>query len=161
MESRKEQAFVNAVRERSHQMYRIAMGYLHSVQDSEDAVSEAIEAAWKNLKRIRREDAIPAYLIRCTINASKMELRRKKHTESLEPYQETLIAPDTGNPITDYLSGLKEKDQLLLILKYCENLRESEIARILHVPRGTVSSRLSRLLNHLRQDLMKEDIENG
>ena len=77
MSNGKEQAFVSAVQERSHQLYRIAMGYLHSAQDAEDAVSNAIESAWKNLKRIRSTDAIPAYLIRCTINSAKAELRRK------------------------------------------------------------------------------------
>ena len=159
MESRREQAFVCAVRERSHQMYRIAMGYLHTAQDAEDAVADAVEAAWINLRRIRSEDALPAYLIRCTINAAKMELRRKKHTEPIEPYEGILIAPDPGDPITDYLSGLKEKDQLLLILKYRENFREAEIARILHIPRGTVSSRLTRLLNRLREDMTKEESE--
>ncbi|MBR3429970.1 MAG: hypothetical protein IKG87_07735, partial [Clostridia bacterium] len=46
MSNGKEQAFVSAVQERSHQLYRIAMGYLHSSQDAEDAVSDAIESAW-------------------------------------------------------------------------------------------------------------------
>ena len=160
MDAKKEQAFVDTVRERSHQMYRIAMGYLHSGPDAEDAVSDAVEAVWKSLNRIRNEDALPTYLIRCTINAAKMELRKKKRTEPIECYQETLAAPDPGNRITDYLSGLKEKDHLLLILKYRENLREAEIARILRIPRGTVSSRLNRLLGRLREDLTREGTEH-
>ena len=159
MEYSKEQAFVDTVQAKSHQLYRIAMSLLHSSQDAEDAVSDAIEATWKNLWRIRNEAVIPSYLIRCTINAAKMELRRKKHTEPIEPYEGILIAPDPGDPITDYLSGLKEKDQLLLILKYRESFREAEIARILHIPRGTVSSRLTRLLNRLREDMTKEESE--
>ena len=161
MSNGKEQAFVSAVQERSHQLYRIAMGYLHSAQDAEDAVSDAIESAWKNLKRIRSNDAIPAYLIQCTINSAKTELRRERYTEPLEPYQESLVAHDPGNPISDYFSELREKDQLLLILKYQENLREAEIASVLHVPRGTVSSRLSRLLDRLREELKKEESGNA
>ena len=161
MSNGKEQAFVSTVQERSHQLYRIAMGYLHSAQDAEDAVSDAIESAWKNLGRIRSNDAIPAYLIRCTINSAKAELRRKRHTEPLEPYQESLVAHDPGNPVSDYFSGLREKDQLLLILKYQENLREAEIASVLHVPRGTVSSRLSRLLDRLREELKEEESGNA
>ena len=109
MEREKEQAFISAVRERSHQMYRVAMGFLHSAQDAEDAVSDAVEATWKNLKRIREAEAIPAYLIRCTINAAKIQLRKKKRTEPLEPYQETLAAGESGDPIIHYLSGMKLK----------------------------------------------------
>ncbi len=74
MESSREQAFVAAVQATSHQMYRVAMGLLHAPQDAEDAVSCAVEATWKQLWRIRKEEALPAYLIRSTANAAKMEL---------------------------------------------------------------------------------------
>ena len=157
MKTQKEQVFVDTVQARSHQLYRIAIGFLHSSQDAEDAVSSAIEATWKNLWRIGNEGAIPAYLIRCTINAAKMELRRKRHMEPLESYRELLIAPENGANIGDYLSQLKEKDRLLLILKYQEDMPEAEIASILRIPRGTVSSRLSRLMKRLRADALKEE----
>lgn len=157
MGTNREQAFVDIVQARSHQLYRIAMGFLHSSQDAEDAVSNAIEATWKNLWRIRNEAVIPSYLIRCTINAAKMELRHRRHTEPIESYQGSLIAPENRGNIDDYLSGLKEKDRLLLILKYQEELPEAEIASILRIPRGTVSSRLSRLVRRLRADVLKEE----
>ena len=157
MEYSKEQAFVDTVQAKSHQLYRIAMSLLHSSQDAEDAVSDAIEATWKNLWRIRNEAVIPSYLIRCTINAAKMELRQRRRTEPIEPYQEFLIAPENGDSIADYFAGIKEKDQLLLILKYQEDLPEAEIASILRIPRGPVSSRLSRLLKRLRADVLKEE----
>lgn len=157
MGTNREQVFVDIVQARSHQLYRIAMGILHSSQDAEDAVSNAIEATWKNLWRIGSDAAIPSYLTRCTINAAKMELRHRRYTEPIEPYHECLTVPDKGANVTDYLSGLKEKDRLLLILKYQEDMPEAEIASILRIPRGTVSSRLSRLLKRLRANVLKEE----
>ena len=53
MKREKEEAFIEAVRDGSPKMYRVALGFLHSPQDAQDAVSDAIEAAWKNLGRIR------------------------------------------------------------------------------------------------------------
>ena len=85
-------------------------------------------------------------------------LRKKKRTEPLEPYQETLAVGESGDPITDYLSGMKEKDQLLLVLKYQENLREADIASILNIPRGTVSSRINTLLGRIREQMSKEGL---
>ena len=161
MEYEKEQAFINAVRGRREQMYRIALGYLRNSQDAEDAVSDAVEATWKSLKRIRNADALPAYLIRCTINAARHQLRKRHKTQSAEQFSEFLAAGESGDPIINYLSGMKERDQLLLILKYQENLREKEIASILHIPRGTVSSRTITLLKRIKAELLEEESDNG
>lgn len=161
MEYEKEQAFINAVRGRREQMYRIALGYLRNSQDAEDAVSDAVEATWKSLKRIRNADALPAYLIRCTINAARYQLRKRHRTQSAEKFTEFLAAGESGDPIINYLSGMKERDQLLLILKYQENLREKEIASILHIPRGTVSSRIITLLKRIKAELLEEESDNG
>ena len=53
---------------------------------------------------------------------------------------------------------MKEKDQLLLVLKYQENLREADIASILNIPRGTVSSRINTLLGRIREQMSKEGL---
>jgi RNA polymerase sigma-70 factor (ECF subfamily) len=156
MDNEKEQVFIRTVRDRKNQMYRIALGYLHSAHDAEDAVSDALETAWARLGHIRSVDALPAYLVRCTINAAKNQLRKRKRTEPLEPYREILAVADSGDPVTGYLSGMKEKDQLLLVLRYQENLREADIASVLHIPRGTVASRLNTLLKRLREEMEKE-----
>ena len=160
MEHDKEQAFIDAVHDRREQMYRIALGYLRNPEDAEDAVSDEVAATWKNLKRIQNTDALPAYLIRCTINAARFQLRKRKKTQFTEQFPESLVAGESGDLITDYLSGMKERDQLLLILKYQENLREREIAAILHVPRGTVSSRIFTLLKRIKAELLKEESNN-
>ena len=160
MEHEKEQAFIDAVHDRREQMYRIALGYLRNPQDAEDAVSDAVAATWKSLKRIRNTDALPAFLIRCTINAAKYQLRKRKKTQFTEQFSESLAVSESGDPITDYLSEMKERDQLLLILKYQENMREKEIASILHIPRGTVSSRIITLLKRIKAELLKEESDN-
>ena len=160
MEHEKEQAFIDAVHDRREQMYRIALGYLRNPQDAEDAVSDAVAATWKSLKRIRNTDALPAFLIRCTINAAKYQLRKRKKTQFTEQFSESLAVSESGDPITDYLSEMKERDQLLLILKYQENMREKEIASILHIPRGTVSSRIITLLKRIKAELLKEELDN-
>ena len=163
MDEIKVQNFINEVRVRRHQMYRIALSLLHDPQDAEDAVSAAVEATWRNLPRLRTTDAIPAYLLHCTVNAARGEWRRKRRKPvcALEELQEEPEAENAGEPILHYLSGLKERDQLLLILKYQEELRDAEIGSILHMPRGTVSSRIGRLLKKLREEMEREEKSYG
>ena len=153
----REQRFVAAVRERRQAMWRVARSMLHSDADAEDAVSAAVEAAWRHLVRLRSPDALPAYLMRCTVNAARDELRRRRHTVPLEPLEAVLEAPAADRGISGYLSHMDEKYRLPLLLKFDEELQEKEIALILHIPRGTVSSRISRGLEMLRRDMDKEE----
>ena len=74
--------------------------------------SYALEAA----ARIKDKDRLPVYLMRCTVNAARAELRKRRKTEPLDDYRDTLAAPDSGSPIREYVSGLKEKYRMPLIL---------------------------------------------
>ncbi|NLB39598.1 MAG: hypothetical protein GX810_10210 [Clostridiales bacterium] len=56
--------FLAAVEERKHAMYRVALMMLRNPADAQDAVSDALEATWRNILRIRNLDALPAYLLR-------------------------------------------------------------------------------------------------
>ena len=159
MTDQPEEFFVEAVRARRQSLYRIAFHILHAEADAEDAVSAAVENTWRHLARIRTMEAVPAYLMRSVVNAAHDELRRRKHLTSLKPMEDVLEAPEGKKGIGEYVSGLEEKYRLPLLLKYDEELQEKEIAMVLRIPRGTVSSRISRALKILREEMSKE--ENG
>lgn len=155
MDEQTRQWFVDTVREKRALMWRVAYGLLRSGADAEDAVSSAVEAAWKRLDRLRSPEALPVYLMKSAVNAAKSQLRHRKRTAPLEPLENSLPAKEEGG-IGAYVWGMEEKFRVPLLLKYGENMPEKEIARILGIPRGTVSSRISRGLDMLRRE-MKED----
>ncbi|MBQ8953464.1 MAG: sigma-70 family RNA polymerase sigma factor, partial [Clostridia bacterium] len=144
------------VREREKAMYRVALLTLRRSADAEDAVAEAIEAAWRHLDRLREEDALPAYLMTCTVNASRKALRRQRHEQPVEDL--SLYAPPVHPqlPVRAYLMGLPEKYRLPLALRYGEDMPVEEIARVLRLPRGTVSTHIARGLKLLRAQMEKE-----
>ena len=153
-----ERHFLDTVRKNRDRMYRVAMSYLHTGADAEDAVSAAVEAAWTHFWKLRNPDALGPYLIRCVINASKNELRRRKRLVPLDSVQESLITDRTGDLLFEYICGLEDKYRIPLILRMQERMTEKEIAEVLRVPRGTVSTRISRTLNELRKQMAKEGI---
>ncbi|MDD3411895.1 MAG: sigma-70 family RNA polymerase sigma factor, partial [Eubacteriales bacterium] len=137
--------------------YRAALAILSFPADAEDAVSAAVEAAWKHLPGLRNPDALPAYLLRCTVNSARAALRRRKRETPVEDMEAGGPSREAETPVWMYVGQLKEKYRLPLTLRYGEGMREEEIARVLRVPRGTVSSRLSRGLRLLREQLEKEE----
>lgn len=157
MDEQLERYFVETVRQKRRLMYHVALGLLHAEADAEDAVSAAVEASFRRLHRLRRREALPAYLVKSAINAARDELRRRKKAGLPEEALATVAAPQDGSPIAHYVSGLPEKYRLPVLLKFGEDMTETEIAQALNIPRGTVSSRISRALNLLREELRKEE----
>ncbi len=161
MSDKIEQLFIEAVRARRQAMWRVAYNILHSDADAEDAVSCAVESVWKHLPRIRTKEALPAYLMRSVINAAHDELRKRRHTTPIEPLENVLVAPKAERGIADYLTALDEKYRLPLLLKFDEEMQEKEIAAVLHLPRGTVSSRITRGLDMIRKEMKKEEVQDA
>ena len=144
--------FAETVRCRERAMYRTALAMLRRSAEAEDAVADAIEAAWRRLDRLRDDKALPTYLMTCTVNACHRALRRRREqpVNDLTPYA-PVSPPEL--PLWAYLTSLPEKYRLPLILRYGEEMPVEEIARVLRLPRGTVSTRLSRGLKQLRKQI--------
>ena len=153
--------FIEAVTGTKHAMYRVALMMLRRPADAEDAVSEAVEAAWRNLEKVRDLDALPAYLLKSTINAAHKALRGWKRESTTEHLETLLPSAHPETPVWMYLGGMKEKYSLPLLLRYSEGLSDQEIAGILRLPRGTIASRLSRGLKMLKQELDREEKGRG
>ena len=150
-------AFARAAASCRAAMYRVALGMLRSPADAEDAVSNAVIAAWTHLHRLRDPGALPGYLMQCTIHACHAALRRKKYetsAENMEIYGQTEENPDS---VWSYVHHLPEKYRIPLLLRYGEDWKLEEIARALRLPKGTVSARLSRGLKMLRRELQEEE----
>ena len=154
--------FVDAVQTTRERMYRVARMMLRTDADAEDAVSTATMIAWKQLPRLRSLDALPAYLTRCTVNAARAMLRRRKRETLMDaahlPERPAQRGKDT--PVWMYLQRLPEKYRMPLALRYGEDLSLKATAEILRIPCGTVSSRASRGLAMLRKELEKEGADD-
>lgn len=155
----KQQAFVQAAQEKRYAMYRVALSMLHQPSDAEDAVSEALETTWSHLPLIREAGALPAYMMRCTVNACHAQLRQRKRETIPEDMEAYMPAKSEGSPLWEYLDNLPEKFRLPLLMHYGEEMRIEEIAKALGLRRGTVSSRISRGLDLLRKVINEEESE--
>jgi RNA polymerase sigma-70 factor (ECF subfamily) len=153
--------FVQAVEEKKHAMYRVALLMLRSDADAQDAVSEAVEATWRNFGKLRSEKALPSYLIRSAINASHGVLRRRRREVATEDFELCLKPSAQETPVWMYLGALKQKYRLPLMLRFAENMSDAEIAAALRLPRGTISSQIARGLKILKEQIEKEEEGRG
>lgn len=151
--------FVQAVREHRAAMYRVALSMLRVQADAEDAVSEATVQAYAHLGALRQRECARAWLMRITVNACHAALRRKKREAVREIGEAELVAegPQASAPVWALVAQLPPRYGCVLQMFYGEDMRVEEIARALRLPKGTVSSRISRGRRMLRERLEKEE----
>ena len=150
--------FVDALSRHRLSMYRVALSILRTPADAEDAVSEATLSSYQTIRRIRDWDAIKPFLVRVTINACYGILRKKKR----EPFQEAdtilaAMAVRDETPLWMLTRKLPPNMRIVLQMRYGEDMQLHEIAKALRIPKGTVSSRLTRAQNELKRQMGKEN----
>lgn len=149
----------------SHQ-YAIASLILRDGDRAQDAVQEALVAAWRGMSALRDPDAWGAWLHRLTVRACYHAARRERRRTLVELQLTPDREPDTG---TDSPTDLAERDRLerllgrlpidqraVIVLHFYVGLPLTDAAAILDIPIGTAKSRLHRGLEGLRSAIRVE-----
>lgn len=135
-------------------MLRLAMSILRSRADAEDAVQDAVLAAWQRLGSLRDPTVFRTWMMAITANTCRMALRRRKRIVLLDEIEPPQSAQDEAAAgLWDSVMALDEKLRLPIVLHYYEGFSVEEIAAIVHAPKGTVAARMSRARDRLRKEL--------
>ena len=149
-----EQYFVKTVEEEKDLMFRLAYNIMRNTADSEDVVAESICKAWEKRDSLKNPAKLRNWMLRITVNLAKNAVKVRNRTKLVEDWEEYYRGgADTEPAIWELVRELKEKESTVIILYYYRGFSVKEIARILHIPEGTVKSRLSQARKHLK-DLM-------
>jgi RNA polymerase sigma-70 factor, ECF subfamily len=128
--------------------------------EAEEAAQEALVRAWLRRDSCRSPGAPLPWLLEITRNEARRlhgrEARRGTHelTAALELEADCedreLAGAALRLSVEQALDTLADGDRRLLRLRYAEDLSQSEVARRLGVPEGTVKVRLHRARRRLR-----------
>ena len=135
-------------------LYAVSYAILQNSDACADAVQSALLKAWENRGRVREPAAFPGYLVRIVQNECRDQLRKRRRCGPLPP--DAAAAPDergTRIDVRGALAKLSEQDRSIAMLYYFERYPAEQIAGLLHLPRGTVHSRLFRIREKLRKEL--------
>lgn len=127
----------------------------HSAQDLVQTALTKVFIAWSTA---RRGDTY-AYARRVLVNAHTDTWRRRRWREDLteEPdHPSQAVHVDHAQWVSDRdelvraLSLLTERERAVVVLRYCEDMAERDVAQTLGISTGTVKSTASRALSKLR-----------
>lgn len=137
-------------------LYRVSMAILKNETDAQDAVHDAILLAYQSLGKLRHEEYFKTWLTRIVINCCKKRLReRNRYTDIGDtlPDIRSRDNPYASVEIGEAIDALPQKIRLAVILFYIEDYSIKEISCALHIPEGTVKSRLNKGRNLLKDFL--------
>ena len=136
--------------------YRLAKSYTHNNDDALDIVQNGACRAITAGKKLKNDVFVETWIYRIMLN----EIFRFCKTNKNILFVPQDMAPETGHEDTYEnfdlqvaLDRLNPKDKSVVILKYFEDMKISEIALILGEKESTVKSRLYRSLEKLRLEL--------
>ncbi|MCH5249036.1 MAG: RNA polymerase sigma factor [Lachnospiraceae bacterium] len=146
------ETFAGLVREYTPNLYRLALGILHNRDDAEDAVAESILKAYEKIHTLRNPDSFRPWIMQITANEAKhiyAKNRRSTPVENVEEYMPEFR--DEYHELWDIVMRLDTAYREVTILYFYEQLSLKEIGKILHIPEGTVKSRLHRAKKELKK----------
>ena len=140
-------------------LFNVAQLMLRDNDLANDAVQEALVAAWRDVRGLRDPDRFDAWLHRVLVHAVYREAgrQRRQRTSKLEL---------AGMFATPQSSGIEDRDELdrcfvrlapdhrlALVHRFYLGLTDDQSAALLGIPVGTVKSRLHRATDALRAEL--------
>ena len=150
------QTFQSNVLSVEDMLYRISKSICFYESDCEDAVQQAILNAYTKLDTLREERYFRTWITRILINECYRLNKQKSREVTFAEYALTNEAiEDNYSFIFTEIMKLPPKIRIVVQLYYVEDYSVSEIASILHIPSGTVKSRLSSgraMLKNLLED---------
>lgn len=141
-------------------LFRFAVLLTGNKSTAEDILAEALARTWqRNLRNPIRDPM--TYLRRAIVNGAKRAGRRSH----LERRVQTSVATQTASAdplsyetravLLQALLALPLSQRAVIVLRYLEDLPETEVAEVLAIPLGTVKSRSARGIAALRPLLRK------
>jgi RNA polymerase sigma-70 factor (ECF subfamily) len=170
-----EKAYAELMQRYKKPVYHMILKMVRNVDDADDLTIEAFSKAFRNLKKFNPEFTFSTWLFRIATNNCIDFIRKKKldtfsintsfkddNGDSLDidikdfnpnPQEETIKA-EKINIIQSIVTKLPPKYQILVKLRYFQELSYEEIAVEIDAPLGTVKAQLHRA-RELLYDLVK------
>ena len=160
----KEEEFVGIIKQNEGVIFKITTIYTDNRHDQQDLYQDIVYQLWKSFKSFRNEAKISTWMYSVALNTALTRIKRNKrkgHSVSMDK----VILSQTEHYDTGFEEKLKilyghikqlnvlEKGLMLLLL---EGKKYDEIGEITGLSQSNVGTRISRIKNKLKSQILKK-----
>jgi RNA polymerase sigma-70 factor (sigma-E family) len=149
-------------REHALGLTRLALVMVGDRQTAEDIVQDAFCGLHRSWARLRDPDKALPYVRSAVLNGCRSQFRRQKAARLARSDYEGYIPPTWSaesaalasaerREVLQALAGLPVRQREALVLRFCLDMSQADIASAMNISRGTVKSTVARGLAALRQ----------
>lgn len=159
LDKKKEKLIKQYIVDNKDSLYRFAYSYTKNQNDALDIVHDAICKALANKKSLKSEDKIKPWIYQIISNCAIDYMRKNnKYTEMTDEIQnDSMVGFDEYEnfDLQRAMQLLPEKYKRVIILRYFEDMKISEITEVLGENESTIKTRLYTGLSKLKIELTK------
>lgn len=154
---------VSYILENQESFYRLSYSYARNKEDALDIVQNAICQALEHFGELKNTHAIKTWFYRILVNESLRFLKKRdrelpseqKSNEELPYFEQAYEGTDN---LYEMINRLDKTTQMILKLRFYEELSLKEIAEVAGMNLNTVKARLYRGLGLLKQNIKEDDL---
>lgn len=160
-----EEAFVELYELTCQRIYHLANSILHDEYLAQDVVQEVYMIVIDSIGNLENDQLFMAWIHKITYRHALSKLKKRKEIPSemeglkenaaalseADVILEQAIKSERNQIVWDNIKKLSKEQQMVIIMKYYENMKIDEIAVVLDCPEGTIKSRL-----HMAKKLLKK-----
>lgn len=171
---RSEQAIQELDKKYGQRCHNVSYNILHNRQDAEECVNDAYFGAWNAIPPAK-PDPLLAYLLKIVRNLSLKRYWQKgaakrdsSYTIALQEIEacvadrntveDVIEARELAYILEDFLDTLSEENRVIFLRRYWFSDSYQDIARFVGLSEKTVSVRLTRIRQKMRQYLMERGV---
>lgn len=166
------EAFNLLVRRWEHRIYGLSLRLTGREEEARDVCQETFIAAFRHLRKFRREAKFSSWIYRIAINACHTRLRRENSRAEIpidgeeeagdlprlrdergDSPPEWMVREQRAAMVRRALQGLPADLRQVVVMKEYQEMTFAEIAEVLEIPVSTVKTRLYTGLGQLRARL--------
>ncbi len=160
---RKEEAFTNLIKENEGIIFKISRVYCDTRENQKDLYQDIVFQLWKGFDRFRGDAKASTWMYRVALNTAFTFLRKEKRKGTAVEINNLHLKYEPDDPILEErLAEMYAQIRQLsdvnkgIILLLLEGKKYEEIASITGFSRSKVATRISRIKEKLRTQLVKK-----
>ena len=153
-----QQQIENEILQSYQSLYRLAYSYVKNPDDAMDVVQESAYKAILHADEMRFRETVKGWLCRIVVNTALDLIRRRKRESLTEEIPETGREDTYENiDVMRALDTLDEREKTVVMLRFFQDMKLSEISSITGESLSSIKSILYRSLRKLKVKLTEGD----